>query len=149
MLICTIMMFLSFLPLPQTTWSFATFWNFLPCHRLRAHSERSGIVASVPADHVITPENVFEAMEEDVVAADMVLWVGISFEQSASTQYFRNVRRFLQVRLPCAGFGRPRRLPYSGALGHLAHVMALWAAVLENYWFELVYGIQCNRRYSV
>lgn len=27
-----------------------------------------------------------------MAVADMVLWVGISFEQSASTQYFRNVR---------------------------------------------------------
>ncbi len=31
-------------------------------------------------------------MEEDMAVADLVLWVGISFQQSASTQYFRNVR---------------------------------------------------------
>ena len=30
-------------------------------------------------------------MEEDLGVADMVLWVGISFEQSASTSYFRRV----------------------------------------------------------
>jgi hypothetical protein len=30
-------------------------------------------------------------MEEDMAVADLVLWVGISFQQSASTQYFRNV----------------------------------------------------------
>lgn len=45
------------------------------------------------ADDVITPDTVYEAMEDDMAVADMVLWVGISFEQSASTQYFRNVRR--------------------------------------------------------
>lgn len=30
-------------------------------------------------------------MEADVQQADLVLWVGISFEQSASTAYFRRV----------------------------------------------------------
>ena len=44
-----------------------------------------------PADDVITPEDVFDIMEEDVQQADLVLWVGISFEQSASTAYFRRV----------------------------------------------------------
>ena len=44
------------------------------------------------ADHVITPETVYERMEDDMATADLVLWVGISFQQSASTQYFRNVR---------------------------------------------------------
>lgn len=43
------------------------------------------------ADDVITPEDVFDIMEEDVQQADLVLWVGISFEQSASTAYFRRV----------------------------------------------------------
>lgn len=28
-------------------------------------------------------------------AADLILWVGISFEQSASTSYFRRARAFL------------------------------------------------------
>ncbi|KAK9901982.1 hypothetical protein WJX75_000203 [Coccomyxa subellipsoidea] len=45
---------------------------------------------------VITPEDVFDVLEEDVGAADMILWVGISFQQSASTAYFRRVRHFLQ-----------------------------------------------------
>lgn len=36
-------------------------------------------------------------LEEDVGVADMILWVGISFQQSASTAYFRRVRHFLQV----------------------------------------------------
>lgn len=40
---------------------------------------------------MITPEDVFDIMEEDVQQADLVLWVGISFEQSASTAYFRRV----------------------------------------------------------
>ena len=45
-----------------------------------------------PGD-VITPDDVFDAMEADLKLADMILWVGISFEQSASTSYFRKVRR--------------------------------------------------------
>ncbi|CAL8465968.1 g5504 [Coccomyxa elongata] len=45
---------------------------------------------------VITPEEVFDVLEEDVGVADMILWVGISFQQSASTAYFRRVRHFLQ-----------------------------------------------------
>lgn len=40
---------------------------------------------------MITPEDVFDIMEEDVQQADLILWVGISFEQSASTAYFRRV----------------------------------------------------------
>ena len=56
----------------------------------------------VAAD-VITPDDVFDVLEEDVRDADMVLWVGISFQQSASTAYFRRVRGYLQV---CAPFTR-------------------------------------------
>lgn len=44
----------------------------------------------------ITPDDVMELMEEDVKAADLVLWVGISFQQSASTVYFRKVRCWIQ-----------------------------------------------------
>ena len=40
---------------------------------------------------MITPEDVFDLMEEDLKVADLILWVGISFEQSASTAYFRRV----------------------------------------------------------
>ena len=47
------------------------------------------------ADECITPDDVFEVLEEDMEEADMVLWVGISFEQSASTHYFRKAREFL------------------------------------------------------
>ncbi len=47
--------------------------------------------SSADADDVITPEDVFDIMEEDVQQADLILWVGISFEQSASTAYFRRV----------------------------------------------------------
>jgi hypothetical protein len=39
----------------------------------------------------ITPEDVFERLEDDLAAAGAVIWVGISFEQSASTEYFRRV----------------------------------------------------------
>ena len=44
----------------------------------------------------ITPEEVMDLMEADVQAADLILWVGISFQQSASTAYFRKVRGWLQ-----------------------------------------------------
>ena len=40
----------------------------------------------------ITPEDVFERLDDDLAVAGAVLWVGISFEQSASTEYFRKVR---------------------------------------------------------
>lgn len=43
----------------------------------------------------IMPDEVMDVMEEDVKAADAILWVGISFQQSASTSYFRSVRRWL------------------------------------------------------
>jgi len=49
------------------------------------------LISSADADDVITPEDVFDIMEEDVQQADLILWVGISFEQSASTAYFRRV----------------------------------------------------------
>lgn len=45
---------------------------------------------------VITPDDVLDLMEHDAKAADVILWVGISFQQSASTSYFRRVRRALQ-----------------------------------------------------
>ena len=44
----------------------------------------------------ITSDDVLDLLEEDVKKADLVLWVGISFQQSASTSYFRKVRRWLQ-----------------------------------------------------
>lgn len=44
----------------------------------------------------ITPDDVMDLMEEDVKAADLVLWVGISFQQSASTMYFRKARCWIQ-----------------------------------------------------
>ena len=53
------------------------------------------------AGHVITPDDVFDVLEEDLARADMVLWVGISFEQSASTAYFRRVRRSQHACLAC------------------------------------------------
>lgn len=43
----------------------------------------------------ITPDEVLDLLEEDIQAADLILWVGISFEQSASTAYFRRVRHAL------------------------------------------------------
>lgn len=39
----------------------------------------------------ITPSLVWGQWEADLAAADLVVWVGISFEQSASAEYFRKV----------------------------------------------------------
>lgn len=46
-------------------------------------------------DYIIS-DDVLDLMEEDVKQADLILWVGISFQQSASTSYFRRVRRWVQ-----------------------------------------------------
>jgi NAD-dependent SIR2 family protein deacetylase len=46
-------------------------------------------------DGVITPPSALDLLEAAAPAADLVLWVGISFEQSASAAYFRDVRRAL------------------------------------------------------
>ncbi|GLI64199.1 hypothetical protein VaNZ11_007381 [Volvox africanus] len=43
----------------------------------------------------ITPEHVFDVLEEDLKVCDMVVWAGISFQQSASVEYFRRVRHML------------------------------------------------------
>ena len=51
---------------------------------------------------MITPEDVFDVMEEDVQKADLILWVGISFEQSASTAYFRRVNSYALLELTVA-----------------------------------------------
>jgi hypothetical protein len=49
-----------------------------------------------PAETLITPP--FDAaLAADLAAADAVLWVGISFEQSASVEHFRRARRALQA----------------------------------------------------
>ena len=49
-----------------------------------------------PAEGLITPP--FDAaLAADLAAADVVLWVGISFEQSASVEHFRRARRALQA----------------------------------------------------
>ena len=56
-----------------------------------------GEINCVAAADVITPDDVFDVLEEDVRDADMILWVGISFQQSASTAYFRRVRGYLQA----------------------------------------------------
>ena len=46
----------------------------------------------------ITSNTVMDLLEEDVEKADLVLWVGMSFKQSASLEYFRQVRKLLQGR---------------------------------------------------
>eukprot|EP01023_Acetabularia_acetabulum_P019828 TRINITY_DN20181_c0_g1_i2.p1 TRINITY_DN20181_c0_g1~~TRINITY_DN20181_c0_g1_i2.p1 ORF type:complete len:403 (-),score=59.78 TRINITY_DN20181_c0_g1_i2:254-1387(-) len=49
-----------------------------------------------PDTDKITSEDIWELLQADLQVADAVLWVGISFEQSASLEYFRKVVRILQ-----------------------------------------------------
>ncbi|KAL0035673.1 hypothetical protein WJX79_007444 [Trebouxia sp. C0005] len=68
----------------------------VPCTKCNCRAIRCRIMLYDDAeDDVITPEDVFDIMEEDVQQADLIVWVGISFEQSASTAYFRRVRQYL------------------------------------------------------
>ena len=69
--------------------------------RLCAEQGKLGVAADV-----ITPDDVFDVLEEDVRDADMILWVGISFQQSASTAYFRRVRGYLQASVTSAACSR-------------------------------------------
>ncbi len=45
---------------------------------------------------LITPDRVMDILEADVATSDLILWVGISFEQSASLEYFRNIQRVIK-----------------------------------------------------
>mmetsp|Transcript_4226 Transcript_4226/g.17898 ORF Transcript_4226/g.17898 Transcript_4226/m.17898 type:complete len:201 (-) Transcript_4226:145-747(-) len=42
---------------------------------------------------LITPSQVWDVLKADLLEAQLVLWVGISFEQSASVSYYRRVLR--------------------------------------------------------
>lgn len=74
----------------------------LPCHACGpAHPLRLRVMLYEDAQgDAITPGDALDALEEDVAAADAVLWVGLSFEQSATTAYFRRARAAI------AGAGR-------------------------------------------
>lgn len=50
-----------------------------------------------PDEDLITPEAYEEALAADVARAGALLWVGLSFEQSASVEHFRRARRALQA----------------------------------------------------
>lgn len=52
---------------------------------------------AVSAGESITPEGVMDMLDTDMATADCVLWVGLSFEQSATTSYFRRVRSALSA----------------------------------------------------
>ncbi|GAB4820047.1 hypothetical protein N2152v2_007093 [Parachlorella kessleri] len=68
----------------------------VPCHVCQHEALRFKVMMYEDAEsESITPEEVMDLMEEDVKRADLILWVGISFQQSASTVYFRNVRKWL------------------------------------------------------
>ena len=74
-------------------------------------------------DGVITPSSALDLLEASAVGADLVLWVGISFEQSASAAYFRDVRRALAA----AGRG-PRGVEGSEGSGREGSAAASAAA---------------------
>ena len=73
--------------------------SFAPHHAQPVWPHRPAVTASVfkvmlyddEEGDCITPEDVWDVLEEDLAVADAVLWLGISFEQSASTEYFRKV----------------------------------------------------------
>lgn len=91
-------------PLTTTTARQLRSRKIIPC--LSCSSDASGSDTSAlrfkvmmyeDADsEVITPSDVIDCMEEDTKSCDLVLWVGISFQQSASTAYFRKVRNWLR-----------------------------------------------------
>ena len=45
----------------------------------------------------VTPNEILDLLEEDMAQADLVLWVGLSFKQSASVEYFRQALRHLRA----------------------------------------------------
>eukprot|EP01025_Chloroclados_australasicus_P049247 TRINITY_DN5598_c0_g1_i1.p1 TRINITY_DN5598_c0_g1~~TRINITY_DN5598_c0_g1_i1.p1 ORF type:complete len:130 (+),score=12.98 TRINITY_DN5598_c0_g1_i1:41-391(+) len=49
-----------------------------------------------PDSNLITSEKIWDILEEDISIINTILWVGISFEQSASLEYFRKVALGLQ-----------------------------------------------------
>ena len=60
------------------------------------HPLRIKIMLYDDADsELIMPSEVMDLVEEDAQNADLILWIGISFQQSASLEYFRKVRKFL------------------------------------------------------
>lgn len=69
----------------------------LPCVNCDDENLRFKVMLYDDADgECIISDHVMDLMEEDVKAADLIVWVGISFQQSASTAYFRKVRHWLQ-----------------------------------------------------
>jgi NAD-dependent SIR2 family protein deacetylase len=70
----------------------------LPCPDCTAGPLRPRVLLYGDAeDGVITPAAALDLLEECAAAADLVLWVGLSFEQSATAAYFRDVRRALDA----------------------------------------------------
>ena len=49
-------------------------------------------------EDLILDEAVLDEVADDLARADLVLWLGISFQQSASTEHFRRARHALQAR---------------------------------------------------
>lgn len=68
-----------------------------PCPKCGKRSLRFKIMLynDEEGDCVVGSEEMWELLEKDLSAVDMILWVGISFEQSASVEYFRKVRSML------------------------------------------------------
>lgn len=69
----------------------------VPCKHCKSGLVRPKVMLYDDADsESITGNEVVDLIEGDVAKADLIMWMGISFEQSASVEYFRKVRRALQ-----------------------------------------------------
>ncbi|GAX79029.1 hypothetical protein CEUSTIGMA_g6469.t1 [Chlamydomonas eustigma] len=84
-------------PLHQQNIHSFTSHQAIPCHACNKSDLRFKVMLYDDAEgDCITPEHVFDVLEEDIEDnVDLILWVGISFEQSASVEYFRRVRSML------------------------------------------------------
>lgn len=85
----------------------------------------------------ITPESVMDLMEADAKAADLILWIGISFQQSASTSYFRKVRHWLQEESRLESVVQVIVNPSDESLWNLMTACSNQRRLL--YWFVLVH----------
>lgn len=68
-----------------------------PCPKCEKGSLRFKIMLynDEEGECVVGSDEMWALLEKDLSAVDMILWVGISFEQSASVEYFRKVRSML------------------------------------------------------
>ena len=71
-----------------------------------------------------------ELLEADLMSADLIVWVGLSFEQAATVEYFRSVYRHLTEHAN-AQRREARAASVSGA-GHALHLVAQPMQIIVN-----------------